>query len=173
MAVALVITSLSVSISPFWLGHFVGFSTATGPVLTPSVLAEPFLVLAIWRGILREPVCAVTACVLAILTHPALGVDAARIALTVALSHCLWLAWPYCPRIREYGRFALDFLIVSVVTGLFWIVPAIASVAIFLLQWNPTNSCISLPTFNTRTTWSRSHGRCGLLRERPRLPRPS
>lgn len=127
---ALVMTSLSVSISPFWFGHFAGLSNATGGFV-PSTLAEPFLVFAVWRGIRGEPVYAASACVPAILVHPALGVNAAGIALTAALSRCLWSAWPHCPRIRECGRFALGFLIVGFVTGLFWIVPAIASGAIF------------------------------------------
>ena len=134
---ALVITSLSVSISPFWLGHHAGFLTAMRLPLIPSALAEPFLVFAIWRGIRGEPACAATACVPAILMHPVLGVNAAGIALTAALSRCLWLAWPHCPRIREWRGFALGILILSVVTGLFWIVPALASGAIFSPSMEP------------------------------------
>ena len=99
----LVITSLSVSISPFWLGHHAGFLTAMRLPLIPSALAEPFLVFAIWRGIRGEPVCAATACIPTILMHPVLGVNAAGIALTAALSRCLWLAWPHCLRIKECG----------------------------------------------------------------------
>ena len=128
---ALVITSLSVCISPFWLGHAAGLSNATRFAFVPSTLAEPFLVFAIWRGIRGEPVYAALASVPAILVHPALGLNAAGLALTAALSRCLWSAWPHCPRVRECGRFALGFLIVGFVTGLFWIMPAIASGAIF------------------------------------------
>ena len=93
---AVVITSLSVWISPFWLGHAAGLSNAAGFAFVPSTLAEPFLVFAVWRGIRGEPVSAVLASVPAILVHPTLGLNAAGLALTAALSRCLWSAGLHC-----------------------------------------------------------------------------
>lgn len=130
-AAALIVASLSVSVSPFRLGHEAGFSNAVNPYLTPHMLAEPFLLFALWRGIRGEPVRAASACVPAILMHPALGVSVAGIVLMATLSRCLRLAWPYCPKTRECMHFAVGVLLVSFATGLFWVVPAIGSGAFF------------------------------------------
>ena len=130
-AAALIVASLSVSASPFRLGHEAGFSNAMRPYLSPHMLAEPFLLFALWRGIRGESVRAASACVPAILMHPAPGVSVARIVLIAALSRCLRLAWPYCPKTRARAHFAVGFLLVGFATGLFRIVPAIGSEAIF------------------------------------------
>lgn len=50
-AAALIVASVSVSASPFRLGYEAGFSNAIKSYLAPDMLAEPFLLFAIWRGI--------------------------------------------------------------------------------------------------------------------------
>lgn len=128
---ALIVASLSVSASPFLLGHDAGFSNAVDRFLTPRTLAEPFMLFAIWRGIRGEAMWAASASIPAILMHPTLGASVAGIALIAAMPRCLRLAQPYCLKTRECMHFVLGFLLVGFATGLFWIVPAIGSGAIF------------------------------------------
>ena len=129
-AAALIVASVSVSASPFRLGYEAGFSNAIKSYLAPDMLAEPFLLFAIWRGIRGEPIRAAAACVPAILMQPALGVGVAGIVFIAALSRCLRLTWPYCPKAREGAHFVAGFLLVGFATGLFWIFPAIGSGAL-------------------------------------------
>lgn len=128
---ALIVASLWVSASPFLLGHEADFSNATGRFLTPHMLAEPFMLFAIWSGIRGKAMWAASASIPAILMHPTLGASAAGIALIAALVRCLRLAQPYCPKTRECTHFVFGVLLVGFATGLFWIVPTIGSDAIF------------------------------------------
>lgn len=128
---ALIVAVVAVSVEPFYLGHSAGSANAVLRTLTPHVLIEPFVLFALWRGIRGEPVCAAAAGVPAILLHPTLGVSATGVALIAVLSRCLWLAWPHCPPTGECARFILSLLLVGITTGLFWIMPALVSGAIF------------------------------------------
>ena len=159
---ALIVASLSVSASPFRLGHEAGFSNAVRPYLSPHMLAEPFLLFALWRGIRGEPGRAASACVPAILMHPALGVSVAGIVLIATLSRCLRLAWPYCPKTRECTHFAMGCLLVGFATGLCWIVPTIGSGALFSSSLDANEfvyilASVRHPPYLVPSTWPVQH----------------
>lgn len=105
---------------------------------------------------------AASACVPAILMHPALGVSVAGIVLIAVLSRCLRLAWPYCPKTRECTHFAAGVVLVGFATGLFWIVPAIGSGAIFSSSLDSNEfvhilSSIRHPRSLVPSTWPMRH----------------
>ena len=129
--------------SPFTLGYA---ATPLMPVLTPRLLALPFALFAIWKGLRGQAIYAAIASLPAILIHPSLGLETAGLALAAAAAKGLWgRRVRRGPDALQVWHLGLGILIVGL-TSLLWIVPTMLTGVSFS---SPTDDMVHI-TANVR-----------------------
>ena len=126
---------LVMSLVPFYWGDTASVFWVT---VIPSFLALPFSMFAIWMGIRGKPIHAAVASSPAILIHPMAGIEGAMIALAAATARRLFLMRTRQGQAHSLTRpfvpILLALSIVAAETVLFWILPALSTGAVLILE---------------------------------------